>query len=266
MGGTGGAVASDASALFLNPALLVSISAGAASFMHARLFETLDHDTLGYVHRVGSNAGIGIGVQYLSAGKIPETDEMGFETGGTMRPRDLAATIGYSQRFPNVLSGFSVGGAVKYIDSRLAGSAATVATDIGMVTDPMGRKNIRLAFVAQNLGGKLKFDDEPAPLPLNFMFGSCWSIGRNWSVAVDLNLPRDNEPSISAGVERVFTSGRDWVFRGMAGVNSRTIGDIPGSGFSAGVGGGFRSVGLDYAFSPYGDLGSVHRLSLSVGF
>lgn len=259
MGEACSAFAEDADALYWNPAALTNIPGRAVSFSHAALFSELGYDFFGYAQPLGGGA-IGAAVQYLSAGKVMETDDLGFETGGTMRPRDMAASLAYARNF----GGTALGLSVKYIDSRLDASASAFAADIGALVSLSPR--LQLAAVAQNLGGKLKFDVESEPLPVNFKLGSSLGLGTAWLGALDVNFPRDNKPFAALGTEYRFSTGKEWAFSGRLGYNTRAVGEISGAGLSLGGGAGFRSTRLDYAFTPFGAIGAVHMVSLMAGF
>lgn len=252
------AVTKDADALYWTPAALASLSGRSFSFSHATLFGELKHDFLAYAQPLGKGA-VGAGVQYLSAGKVMETDDLGFETGGVMRPRDMAVSLGYARS----IGGAELGLSLKHIDSRLVGSASAFAADIGALVRASAR--LKLAFAAQNLGGKMKFDRESDPLPVNYKFGASWEIRGTWLGALDVNFPRDNKPFVGLGSEYNFGSD-EWAFSGRLGYNTRTAGDVSGGGFAMGGGVGFRSSRLDYAFIPFGAIGAVHMISLSTGF
>ena len=53
---------------------------------------------------------------------------------------------------------------------------------------------------------------------------------------------------------------------GRAGYNTENINTGGLNGFTAGVGIRYRDYSIDYAFVPYGDLGSTDRVSISVAF
>lgn len=258
MGEAYSALAEDADALYWNPAALTNVAGRSVTFSHSALFGELGYDFLGYAQPLGGGT-MGVGVQYLSAGKVMETDDLGFETGGTMRPRDMAVSLGYAHN----IGGTALGLSVKYIDSRLDASASAFAADIGAQVSLSPR--LKLAFAAQNLGGKLKFDEKSDPLPMNFKLGSSWKLGGTWLSSLDVNFPRDNKPFAGLGVEYRLRSG-EWAFSGRTGYNTRAAGDISGAGLSVGGGAGFRSTRLDYAFTPFGAIGAVHMISLAASF
>lgn len=254
------ALASGPDAVFASPAGLNGEAGGSCSFSHASLFSELSSDFLGCARQFGAGA-IGAGVQYLSAGKVAETDSLGFETGATMRPRDMAVSLSYAR---GVISDkVTAGVSVKYIDSRLDTSASAMAADVGVRAGVSNR--LTLALTAKNLGGKLKFDQEGDPLPRSFVLGASFAAGGGWTGAADLSFPRDNDIFGAFGAEYSHISG-NWVFSGRAGYNTLAFGDISGAGPSVGGGAAFRSGKLDYAFMPFGALGQAHIFSLTARF
>lgn len=254
------ALASGADAVFSAPAGLVGDGANSCFFSHASLFGEIGSDFLGCSRRAGAGA-IGAGVQYLSAGQVAETDALGFETGATMRPRDIAVSLSYARTMfsDNTTAGITV----KRISSRLDTSAAAFAADAAARVRVSTR--LKLAFTARNLGGKLKFDKEADPLPRVFVFGSAWNAGGGWTCSADLSLPRDNKPFAALGAEYGYAAG-GWMLSGRAGYNTLASGDISGAGPSVGGGAAFHAVRFDYAFTPYGALGQAHILSLTARF
>lgn len=261
MGEAFSAVADDSSAIYWNPAGLARIKGRSAMFMHAALFEGISYEFLGYGQKVKDMGTFGIGIQHLSIGTIQETDSNGLEIGSSFSPKDMAISAAYSL----TTQGFGLGASAKYIHSKIIKSASTVALDLGVLSPKILQENLMLSFVVQNLGGNLKFDRESDSLPFNIKFGSSLFVKENYTLALDLNLPRDNCPYVALGAEYEIPYGLDWGFSGRLGFNSKTVGDVSGfTGFSFGLGAGFRQFRFDYAFVPFGTLGLTHRVSLSL--
>jgi hypothetical protein len=163
----------------------------------------------------------------------------------------------------------SAGISGKYVRSEIITSAATLTSDLGLLSSPchLGGMDLRLSFVAQNLGGRLKFYEEAAPLPLNIKLGGALAVTENWLTALDVNFPKDNRPYVVAGAEYRLNYDADLGFAGRAGFNSRTIGDINGlNGLSLGAGVNFKRFRLDYACLPVGSIGVTHTISVTFGF
>ena len=256
------AVADDASALYWNPAGLARLprGGGSLSLMHAPYVDSSYFDYAAAAQRVGPGTAVGAGMQYLNAGSIPETDPAGNAI-GSFTPYETAATVGFAQ---GGRAG-SLGVAGKWIQSKILDTAQTVAADVGYLTPALGGGRFRLAVVAQNLGGRMRFESEEEDLPLALRFGSAFHLTDHWDFSADLAFPRNNGPDLGVGTEaRVPFAAGDF-FAGRLGYNSRTAGALPGfTGLAVGAGFSFSRVALDYAFLPMGDLGQTHRISLTL--
>lgn len=261
------AAADEASAVYWNPAALTRIDGVSVTLMHAALLADISYEFLGYGRRLGENGALGVGVQYLSMPAFRETDPSGFETGAGFNPRDASVTLSYAHKLdPLGAEGYSVGISGKHIRSGLEKTASAPAADIGVTGRPFGGA-LWLAAVAQNLGGKLKFERGADPLPLNLKLGGALSLAGNWLIGADVNFPRDNGPYAALGAEYQRVSRAGAWFAARTGFNSRTLGDISGlSGVSVGAGIGYKLFKLDYAFIPFGTIGDTHRFSITFSF
>ncbi len=259
MGEAYSAVCADSGAVYWNPGGLGFLNGVSGTFTHADLFGELNYEYLGYAQSFGNAGTAGLGVQYLSSGRIPETDAAGFETGAAMAPVQYAVSLAYARK----VGGFGIGAAAKYIRSRLSATASALAADAGVLSPALMDNKLRLAFVVQNAGGGLKYGQSTDPLPLNLKLGGAFSFSDKLIFGLDVNSPRDNRIYAGAGAEYLLRySGVSFALR--LGYNSRTSGDIDGmTGVSTGLGVVFHDMVLDYAFIPFGPLGFAHRISLS---
>jgi len=260
MGQAYSAVADDATSLYWNPAGLTRVEHADATFMHAPYLDSTFYDYGAYAQRAGRHAW-GLGVQYFSAGSIAQTDQNNASL-GSFSPYDLAASAGYAYRLTE--GGLSIGGDVKYIQSKILATASTVAADLG-VQSGLFWDRLRLAVTATNMGGELKFEQESDPLPFALRYGASVNITKDWLAALDLVSPRDDSSYAALGTEYILHATDQFQFAGRLGYNSLTTSDVSGfTGLSCGMGIGYRSLAFDYAFLPYGSLGLTHRISLSL--
>lgn len=259
MGEAYSAVGGEADAVYWNPAALSGIRAYSGLFMHADLFTEFNYEYLGYAQPLKNLGGIGLGVQYLSAGKIAETDSSGFGTGSSMNPSHTAITLAYGRK----LDVFGVGASAKYVRSKLAGPASAFAVDVGALSPGFFADQIRLAFVIRNIGSGLKYDRKTDPLPLSLRIGGRLNFLENLTLGVDLDSPRDNRPYAALGGE-YLVEYPDFSVAGRLGYNTRTSGGL--AGFSAGLGAVLGDFSFDYAFAPFGELGAAHRMSAAFRF
>jgi hypothetical protein len=269
MSGAYSAVAADASAVSWNPAGLVRAPEMSVMFMHASYLADISFDYLSFARSNGSSA-FGGSVAYLNGGNVEHTDAAGNSL-GSYQPRDYAGTLSYAADL-EVLGAekgiYSFGVSGKYISSKLIESAGAFAFDAGVsAKTSVEGKVLRLAFVAQNLGGGIKFDKESDPLPATFKAGGALNLSKDWLISADVAAPRGNAPYICAGAE--YTAYKDENIRALLrfGASSLTLGGISGvTGVSGGLGLVLKNMAVDYAVVPFGDLGLTHRLSLTMKF
>jgi len=138
---------------------------------------------------------------------------------------------------------------------------------------PVVRDNgLRLGFVVQNLGVT-----SDQLMPINFRAGVGYVLqdlfspfGRG-TIALDALVPIDNDIKISIGTEYAHISpNTEFAIRFGYKIGNE-IKDLDAmAGLTVGAGcaviAGFIKYQVDYAFVPYGDLGSTHRASLTLSF
>jgi len=256
------AVAGDSSAIYWNPAGLNQLEKKSVSIMHSLWLGDTAYDWVSYAQPTKFGV-LGVGVQYLSYGALKGMDETGLEL-SNFSPSDLAGNVSYARKIADV----GVGLNVKYISCKIKKSATAFAGDIGLMYDKLEvkGKKLKLGLVVQNLGTKLKFVDEEEKLPMNIKVGTAYRVSDNWLVAMDVNSPNDNAINIGAGTEYNYKLKDNLMLVGRAGYNTKTK-DVDGlKGIAAGVGIGYKDLMFDYAFVPFGDLGTTHKAGLSLSF
>lgn len=256
------AVTGDAAVLAWNPAGMAESEKRQLLLAHSPSPEGTSASNAYYVHPSGRGS-IGVGFSYFSAGSIDETEPTAGETVGTFRPSDWAATVGYAHQ----LSGWDLGLAVKGVQTKIIESDSTIAFDGGILTPKFWKERWRLGASVLNAGGSLQLGDTARPLPLLIAAGAAFTPNERWTLSSDVKFPRDNDPSLCVGGEAAYPVGADGRLAGRAGWEGgmdRGLGNF--AGFNLGLGVSKSGLGVDYAFSPMGDLGDAHRISLTFSF
>ena len=264
------ALADDAFALDWNPAGIISVKKNSMVFMHAPYLAETFVDYFGYVENAGEVGAWGVALKYMNFGSIRKTDSSGFDLGG-FTPYDVSAAVGFAtyisgyNKYPE--ERFILGATGKFIRSELESSANTISADIGVLFPYFFDNRFRLAMSAQNIMGTLRYDKEESVLPLIFRLGSVTEITKYLKITADVVAPKDNLPYLAMGTEIKigFAEKIDASLR--AGFNSRAISDVGGfRNVTFGTGLRYGDYCIDYALSPFGDLGSVHRISAGWNF
>ncbi len=264
------ALADDATAMDWNPAGLIKIKNHSLALMHSPYLANTFVDFFAYSQNAGDVGSWGMSVKYMNYGKIVKTDVAGVET-GDFNPYEVCAAVG----FATYITGFNkdpeerfvLGATGKFIRSELLNSDSTVSSDIGILVPYLFENRFQLALTAQNIMGTLRYDRLDSPLPMVFRLGSVTRITDYFLVTADVAAPRDNSPFLAMGGEFRTGIGKeaDLFLRG--GFNTRAITDLSGwRNVTLGTGFRYSIYSMDYSFSPFGDLGSVHRVSVALNF
>jgi len=103
---------------------------------------------------------------------------------------------------------------------------------------------------------------------MNIKLGSSYEATPFWTIAADLNVPRDNDLNAAFGTEYRLSAGGESQIAGRLGYQTRSAADLSDgiSSVSAGVGYGWGPYDVDFAWAPFGDLGNTYRISFSGKF
>ncbi|MCH8327520.1 MAG: PorV/PorQ family protein [Candidatus Marinimicrobia bacterium] len=294
MGGAFVAVASDATALYWNPAGISRLAGNEIVFIHSAWIADINYDFVGAVFQLKNNGAIGISLISLSTDEMKvRTVDRPEGTGEMFSVGDLALGLAYAR---NLTSRFSIGFNGKFIQQNIWNMSATgFAIDIGtLFTTPFAGMKIGMSI--SNFGGKLQMlgkdtfinydlapdqegsnDRIPAnlntdkfSLPLLFRVGLALDAIKFKSnrvmIAVDAIHPNDNTEYLNVGVE--FSSG-DWLFL-RAGFANLFVLDGEG-GLTLGGGMNYNlsrntMIELDYSYQDIGRLFNAQSFSLSFRF
>ena len=268
MGGAYTAVADDANAIAWNPAALAAVSKRELGATHTELTSDTRFDFISYAHplKYGVLAAAGT---YLSQARIQGRDVNGAPTGG-YTAADQAATFGFASK---VLPDLGLGANVKYIRSSIAeASAQTGALDMGAqyaLSGMRGPGGPVIGATIQNLGPGIKFLDQTSQLPLTLALGIGYRLPAKLTLALDYkNRPYSHDSEVGLGAEYGFLT--NFALRAGYTTVKASAGDkavlAAINGFSMGFGAKFHDYGVDYSFTPAGELGNVQTLSLGARF
>ncbi|MBI4667766.1 MAG: PorV/PorQ family protein [Elusimicrobia bacterium] len=260
------AIANDVNAIAWNPAGLTQITQRELGVMHAELFADTKYDFAGVVQPLNAGA-LGFGLAYLSQGSL-EVRDANRQSQGSFNASDMATTFSYARiLFPKFYGGASL----KIIRSQIAQySATTFALDIGsLYNTPIER--LKAGIALQNLGPGMKFIDTASALPLTMATGFGYQLPQGPILALDFKYrPYSRKTNVSLGMEYPvlgilsLRAGYLGALSSAVKQGTNKLGDFTGLG--AGFGIRVLSSHLDYAFTPMGELGASHRMSLAVKF
>lgn len=247
MGDAFTALAQDGTSLYWNPAGLTYLTEKEILATYNSWFEEIKQGYLSFIFP-SSKGKVGLGISYVDMGKIEGRDEYGNPT-GDFTASDTHIFIGYANKFKRTSWGITLG----WLEDTIKNDKKNVFLgNVGFLYPVSDR--FSLGLVAQNIGSKLGYD----PLPLTFKLGAASKL-KNVTFALDIAKPQDDEV--------YYCLGAEWWLRDALALRAgyKTNQDA-GEGWSAGLGFKFGRSDLDYAYVPYGDLGSTHRISWRMTF
>ncbi len=269
MAGAFSAQADDPGAVFINPAGLAQFDGRAAALDFSTYLQDAKMGNLSYAGTAGGRR-FGFGATFLTVGGIERrglSDSAGVVPElGTFGSSDMAVTLAYAAKdvMPGALPRLDGGFAVKVVRSTIYDkSAVALAADVGAIYRATPKINLSLAL--QNFGTKMKFEEEADPLPVCLRAGLLYKASKAQNVSGEVSeylLDEKIYPAVGAEywVRPSFALRGGYKF----GYDTANLGSE--AGLSLGFGVKVAGLDVDYAFLPFGDLGSVHRFGFRIGF
>ncbi len=297
MGDAYSVLASGADAVFWNPGGVAHTESSEISLTYTKWFVDTKQGALSYAASVDGFGSIGLQLQFVDYGEIPEAlwtspykDDIEFPglTGRTFRPYAYVAGLTYAKQLTDK---FATGLTVKYAhESLYDGEAHTATTSQGDTVEvdtwanglmfdfglqyETGYRTIRIAASVQNFGANVVYAKEGNSIPLALRVGIAADlIGHNAlfsssednrvGLAFDLFQPNDYAQQAHVGMEYEYS--KIFAVRGGYKFNYDTEGLTAGVGFQHQS--GLMKLAIDYSFGKMNTLlGDVHRISLGVKF
>lgn len=252
LGGAYSALSHDAYAIHFNPAGLAFTSQTQAAAQHLAYLQSIHYEQLSIARPWGSG-GIGLGIQYLGSGDMPETSLSGQRL-GQYSAYYAAYSAGYGRRLGDR---WSAGVTARWIQSRLADVRGSAwAADAGVLWRPVQRWSASLT--ATNWGERLRYLSQSDRLPRAVKASLSYTATRAWTLSSEAAYRPEGAESFHAGAEwrplppvALRAGYRTDIARRQA---------AP-AGFSGGLGLTLWNQELAYAWVPYGDLGSTQYIS-----
>jgi len=279
------AVADDASSTYWNPAGMSLLKKQEILAEHSVHIQDIAVSRIAYAHPLGSSPS-GLVPAWGVSGAYLSLDDMEGRSGNTAQSErtfgasDMVGAISYSHpfiRLPGRISTLGITG--KFIQQRIDDrQASSYAADIG-VLQTFGR--LRCGLVLANVGSNVRFVDESYPLPRTVRLGLAW-MPRSWPVVLSTEVDRvrgEKSASYRFGGEydmaNLLALRMGYAFhpeatqRALQGTALGTVSDSEMTrftGLEAGLGFKLFGYGIDYAFTPYGELGNAHKITVSARF
>ena len=251
--GNASAISRGANAVWWNPAGLAYLERATVNLSYNSWFDGIARQRAGYSFLMQNRSAGAVNLLLHSVTGIDGYDWHGTPT-SELKAASYAVSYSQARRFSNtVAAGLSIKGLFEILDEHDAWAACI---DAGVIFEPAD--NFWISAGVKNAGASGSFIRENEPLPFTVFTGLGLTLNRYLLISADL-LRLDGQLRYGGGVEAGL-----WgllFFRG--GWNN--FSDISDS-FHLGAGWRFKDITIDYAYAPFGDLGTVHRVDLTYEF
>lgn len=253
-----------ADGVFLNPAGVGRTErTHSVSFSYAPWIADISHYAGAYawVSGIGTFA---ISVTGMDYGSIPRTVRGGgqrvFEVQGEYSASSLCAGLTYAGKLTEQ---FSFGVSVKYATESIAGYSAGNAVFDGGVLYNTGLGSFRIAGALQNFGTDAKFVSDPFRMPALLRLGVAGEVlggsgeDLRLTLSADAQHPTDADERVAVGLEAAW--------RETVALRAGYKFFYDEETFSLGIGLALSTplpMGVDFAYSDYGRLGDIVRVTL----
>ncbi|MCX7875298.1 MAG: type IX secretion system protein PorQ [Melioribacteraceae bacterium] len=260
----------DPNVIFYNPAGINFLEGQPISFSFTKHLLDVNYVGLSSFKEFESIGKFGAAIQYLNYGSFKKTDQYG-KILGDFSAGDLALTVGYGNELDK---NFYYGANVKFIYSKIDEVSSTAAAiDLGLqLFVPDSKWNF--GFSVLNIGSQISsYYSLKEDLPLEIKLGFTKQL-ENLPLKIFWSFNKLNEKQntffkrftqITFGGE--FKLGQSLKLRFGYDTEKRKELRLNSSaglaGFNLGVGFIVKSYNIDYSFSSFGFIGSVHRFGIS---
>jgi len=259
LGGAFVGVANDTGALFHNPAGLALLSYRELMFSHMELLQGMHCETIAYVQPLESRWSLGFSGELMTSGSMIKYDTAGDPDGNFGASE---GSLGISAAY-RAGGGLTAGATLKGFYQALASERGyAAALDAGAL---YSAGPWRFGASAQNLGTKLKLGETGFDLPGSFKAGVMYKGWARASFSAQATKYLREDAYLSLGAEAPLSPvPRNFIFFRVGYRTGSSTG--AGSGLSFGVGLKDKRLEFNYALTPMGDLGAVHRVSIGYRF
>jgi tetratricopeptide (TPR) repeat protein len=253
-------IADDSSAIFFNSAGLSGLQNSQLSLNHNSYFAGTFQETLVAGFPAGDLGGLAFALNYINWGSLDLRDSSG-DSQGSYNDSDVGFTAAWGREWAK---GFSIGIALRGLQEKVVNNLYnSLAADLGLLWLP--EKNLRFGLAYLNLGtpvsgneleqelrggGSVLFQLSPRVTLLTALSGTWATDNGLASAQMGTECVLDHQWTLRAGYQLPFFDAQ------IAGFTN----------FSAGAGARFDDLTLDYAYLPFGDLGTSNRISLTYQF
>lgn len=185
---------------------------------------------------------------------------------GNFSSRDTAVIISAAKSdfLGSIIDNLTVGLSLKVLNSKIDDeSGYAFAIDTGFIYKYQPELNFSIVFL--NLGTKMKYKNEGDNIPFSIKVGALYKPSSIINITSDIeHYVFDEKIYPSVGVE--WYVKKNFILRTgyRFGYDTSNLGSMVGLGLGFGI--ITNELGINYAYVPFGELGSINKFDLSIKF
>jgi hypothetical protein len=246
------AMATDATALYWNPAALANQNPYQVYFMHSVLFFDTNFDYLAGSFPTRNLGSFGLGMLYLNSGNFDQRNELNEEL-GSFGISDMAFLFSWSKE---MFKGISAGINYKLVTQNMLDYSGTGhGFDLGLKTRVFDRVDVGMVFM-NALTPKMKLANDSQTYPMQFRLGAATRLMQD-KLIISVDVAK-----IAGWESAFFNIGAEYTV--MERLAIRT--GINDGRFTMGLGFEFNQVGIDYGHKNVSEFGLNHTFAVKYSF
>jgi hypothetical protein len=259
LGGAFTGIADDPSALFFNSAGLSGLQDARISLNHNSYLAGTFEETLLVGLPAGDLGGFATAIQYVFWGSLDQRDSFGVDQ-GTYDDSDISLSLGWGK---SLSKNFSIGAAVYGTQQKIVDSLyGSLSGQAGLLWIPW--TDFRAGLVYSGFGTPVSGQSLASDLKGGVSNLFHWGSDKSFLMALSGYYEPNGVSQLQGGIEAGYQKNYFLRVGYQLPLSDNQISGF--TSFTAGAGVRIESITLDYAFVPYGDLGTSNRVSLAYDF
>lgn len=247
-----------------NPAVLGWLDRREVTMQYVKYLLDTNYSEISYAAPVSANASVGVSGGMIGTSDLVRTvyspsAASGYEEQGGFSYSDMIINAAYGMKMGRDFAG---GASIRYARENIdTNSDSSVMLSLGGYYYPWGTE-WQLSFGANNIGQAVK----GYGLPASLYFGAGKQFYPYLFWGFEGVAYADTVTEIRTGAEYSVNDSLFFRLGYRHLLEDQKLGDLPMVDVTGGVGFVYSGFSFDYAWAPYGDLSSTHRVSLGYKF